>query len=207
MQGQHHNSGHTLGDFSGAVRCPTQHCTAPLGLQLRAGAYGGRSVMGSCTGDEQQWPRKRRCAGPERHGLVGLWDYGVLGRSCWAASKFGASDLLVGTRRVWGAGTVVYLHHIQEGGGDFGGSQLCVRNFALQIGREISHTKQSPGASAKLAPVAKLLQACKALHTTAFLGVSAKFTAQNPGAAAKFPAAQFPTANLTWHGILPPSLL
>ena len=47
--------------------------------------------------------------------------------------------------------------------------------------------------------MAKLHRARKALHTTTFLGVSAKFTTQNPGVPAKFPTAKFTTANLIWH--------
>ena len=55
-----------------------------------------------------------------------------------------------------------------------------------------------------MAPVAKLHQPCTALHTTTFLGVSAQLTTQNGGASAKFPAAKFTTAHLTWHGTPPP---
>ena len=49
--------------------------------------------------------------------------------------------------------------------------------------------------------MAKLHQACKAPHTTTFLGVTANLTPQNPGASAKFPAAKFTLANLIWHEI------
>ena len=82
------------------------------------------------------------------------------------------------------------------GRGDRGQSTSCGK-FRISNWPRISHTKSR--VSAKLVPVAKLHRACKALHTTTFLGVSAKVTTQNPGASAKFPAAKFTTANLTWH--------
>ena len=50
-----------------------------------------------------------------------------------------------------------------------------------------------------VAPAAKPHRACKALHATTFLGGSADFAAQTPGASAKFPAAKFSTANLFSH--------
>ena len=84
-------------------------------------------------------------------------------------------------------------------GGDFGGSQLVWGVLAFQIGRKTS--QQNPGPCAKLVPVAKLHPACKALHSATFLGVSAKL---DPRASAKFPAAKFTTANLTWHELPPP---
>ena len=34
--------------------------------------------------------------------------------------------------------------------------------------------------------------------------LAAKFPTQNPGASTEFPAANFTTADLTWHAILPP---
>ena len=52
--------------------------------------------------------------------------------------------------------------------------------------------------------MAKLHRARNALHTTTFLGVSAKFTTQSPGVSAKFPAAKLTTTKLTSHQI-PPS--
>ena len=63
---------------------------------------------------------------------------------------------------------------------------------------------QNPGSSAKLAPVTQLHRAYKASHTTIFLGVSVKFTAQTPWASVKFPAAKFTTTTLTWYEIRPP---
>ena len=64
-----------------------------------------------------------------------------------------------------------------------------VVNFVWEISRFKVAAKfptQNPGSCTKLAPVAELHQACKALHTTTFLGVSAKCTTQKPGASAKF---------------------
>ena len=69
------------------------------------------------------------------------------------------------------------LHHSRGGGGGFGGVPLewggvnRVGNFTFQISCNVSPTK----------PVAKLHRACKALHTTSFLGVSAKFPTQIRG--------------------------
>ena len=84
-------------------------------------------------------------------------------------------------------------------GGGFGGSQFrVVSRFKLAT--------KFPERPAKLAPVAKLHRACTALHTTAFLGVSAKFTTQNTGASVKFPAVKFTTSDLAWHGIPPEPL-
>ena len=74
--------------------------------------------------------------------------------------------------------------------------------------------------------MAKLHQACKALHTSTFLGVSAKFTTatfttrKSRGLReishseichrefdlAQIPTAKFTTTNLTWREILPPPL-
>ena len=45
--------------------------------------------------------------------------------------------------------------------------------------------------------MAKLHWAHKTLHTTTFLGLSAKFTTQNSGVSAKFHASKFTTAKLT----------
>ena len=83
-----------------------------------------------------------------------------------------------------------------RGEGDFGAVEF-VWGISRFKSAAISHTN-----SAKWAPAAKLHRACKALHSTTCLGVPAKLTTQNPGA--KFPAAKFATANLTWHEIPPP---
>ena len=75
-------------------------------------------------------------------------------------------------------------------------------NFVWEIARfklAAKFPKQSPGASA----VAKVIRACKALHTATFLGVSPKFPTHNPEGSAKFLAAKFTTANLTWPEIPP----
>ena len=56
----------------------------------------------------------------------------------------------------------------------------------------------NPRVFCEVGPVAKLH---RVLCTTTFLGVSAKSTTQNPGAAAKCT-----TANLRWHETPPPPL-
>ena len=61
--------------------------------------------------------------------------------------------------------------------GGFRGQSIACGEFPFQIKNLAAEfPTQNPGASATLAPAAKLHRAWKALHTTTFLGVSVKFT-------------------------------
>ena len=82
-----------------------------------------------------------------------------------------------------------------QGGVDFMPSQIRGENFVWAIWRfklAMKFPTRNPTASAKLAPVAQLHRACKALHTGTFLGVSLKFTTQNPWASAEFDCSRTP---------------
>ena len=81
-----------------------------------------------------------------------------------------------------------------------GGGMLGAVNFMWEFSRFKLATRfpTKKGSSAKLAPVAKLLRAYKALHHN-ISGCIHQVYHTNPAASAKFPAAKFTAASLTWH--------
>ena len=102
------------------------------------------------------------------------------------------------------------MSHMSHRG--FGGSQFRRGTFAFQIGREISHfqfeTRNFPrkvqGPLRNWHPRLSSTAPGKPDTPQHFWECPRKFPAQSPGAYAKFPAAKFATANLTWHDPPPP---
>ena len=97
-------------------------------------------------------------------------------------------------RGIWGG--------LQRGMGVSGAVNVAGETSRFTLAPEFP--TQNPEVSAELAPVAQLHRACKALHTTTFLGVSAEFCHTKRGASTEVPAAKFTTANLTGPATPPP---